>query len=132
MNTTTQPLNITINGNDIEDTNSSNDTYQNYVIQMNQKLQKENIDLVKEIAELNNTNDDLEEQLDKEEKSKTYMKGLLQNVYEMKTKALEISVLRKRLFDQHNLHTKNLIKKPFNRYFHLWRMASCEVMSLIF
>jgi peptidoglycan hydrolase CwlO-like protein len=116
MNTTTQPLNITINGNDIEDTNSSNDTYQNYVIQMNQRLQKENIDLVKEIAELNNRNDDLEEQLDKEEKSKTYMKGLLQNVYDMKNKALEISALRKRLFDQHNLHTKNLIKKPLKIY----------------
>ena len=110
-----KPLNITINGNEIDET-QKNDIYENYIIQNNTKLQDENEKLKEEIRELTSTNNDLEEQIDKEEKSKTYMKGLMHNLYDMKNKSLQISKLRKKLFDTHNLHTKDLIKKPLKIY----------------
>ena len=110
-----QPLNITINGNEVDE-GKKTDVYENYIIQTNKRLQKENETLKNEIKELSSTNDDLEEEQDKEERSKTYMKGLMHNLYDMKKKAFEMSNLRKQIYDDHNKQTKELIKKPLKIY----------------
>ena len=110
-----QPLNITINGNEVDE-DKKQDVYENYIIQANKRLQKENEKLKDENKELSSTNDDLEEEQDKEERSKTYMKGLMHNLYDMKKKAFEMSNLRKQIYDDHNKQTKELIKKPLKIY----------------
>ena len=108
-----KPVNITIN----EGKESKTDNvYENYIIQMNQKLKEENDSLREEVAELTSNNTDLEEDLDKEEKSKTYMKGLMHNLYDMKKKSFEINDLHKKIYDKHNHLVKEKIKNPLKIY----------------
>jgi len=110
-----QPLNITINGSEVDE-DKKHDGYEKYIIQTNQRLQKENETLKDEIKELSSINNDLEEEQDKEEKSKTYMKGLMHNLYDMKKKAFEVSNLRRQIYYEHSKQTKELIKKPLKIY----------------
>ena len=108
-----KPVNITIN----ESQESKTDNiYENYIIQMNQKLKEENDSLREEVAELTSNNTDLEEDLSKEEKSKTYMKGLMHNLYDMKNKSFEMNDLHKKIYDKHNLLVKEKIKSPLKIY----------------
>lgn len=111
----TKPVSITINGNDVDEKNTT-DIYENYIIKNNQRLQNENDKLKDDIRELNKSNEDLEEQLDKEEKSKTYMKGLMHNLYDMKNKSLKVSNFYQNLFEKTSIETKELIKKPLDIY----------------
>lgn len=84
---------------------------------MNQKLKQENDSLREEVSELTSINDDLEEDLSKEEKSKTYMKGLMHNLYDMKNKSFEMNELHKKIYDKHNYLVKEQIKSPLKIYF---------------
>ena len=104
------PLNITINGGE-EDTHKKQDVYENYIINTNQELKREIDELKDELNELKVTSDELEEDLAKEEKSKTYMKGLMHNLYDMKNKAFQINDLRKTMFIEHNQLIKDDLKK---------------------
>ena len=94
-----KPVNITINEGQESKTDN---VYENYIIQMNQKLKEENDSLREEVAELTSNNTDLEEDLDKEEKSKTYMKGLMHNLYDMKKKSFEIRDIYKKIHQNMN------------------------------
>ena len=105
-----KPVNITIN----EGKESKTDNvYENYIIQMNQKLKEENDSLRQEAAELTSNNTDLEEDLDKEEKSKTYMKGLMHNLYDMKNKSFEMNDLHKKIYDKINTIMKTNVENEF-------------------
>ena len=108
-----KPVNITINESQESKTDN---VYENYIIQMNQKLKEENDSLREEVAELTSNNTDLEEDLSKEEKSKTYMKGLMHNLYDMKNKSFEMNDLHKKIYDKHNLLVKEKIKSPLKIY----------------
>lgn len=102
-----KPVNITIN----ESKESKTDNvYENYIIQMNQKLKQENDSLREELAELTSNNTDLEEDLSKEETSKTYMKGLMHNLYDMKNKSFEMNDLHKKIYDKINTLMKTNIE----------------------
>ena len=85
-----QPLNITINGNDVEE-GVKTDVYENYIIQTNKKLQKENENYKDELNKLQSQCDELEEDVSKEEQRRTYMKGLMHNLYDMKQKSFKMT-----------------------------------------
>lgn len=108
-----KPVNITIN----EGKESKTDNvYENYIIQMNENLQEVNDSLRKEVLELTSSNNDLEEDLSKEENSKTYMKGLMHNLYDMKNKSFKMNDLHKKIYDKHNELVKEKIKSPLKIY----------------
>ena len=67
--------------------------YENYVIQSNIKLQKENKQLCEEIKDTTFRCDELEDEISKEEQRKTYMKGLMHNLYFMKCESTKVSKL---------------------------------------
>ena len=67
--------------------------YENYVIQSNIKLQKENKQLCEEIKDTTFRCDELEDEISKEEQRKTYMKGLMHNLYFMKCESSKVSKL---------------------------------------
>lgn len=113
-NNTKKPVNITINESEKKE---SNDIYENYIIKMNQNLKDENDTLKEEIKELTSTNNDLEEDLSKEEKSKTYMKGLMHNLYDMKNKSIEMNSLNKKINQKYDDFMKSEINKPLKIYF---------------
>ena len=72
---------------------SDKSDYENYVIQSNIKLQKENKQLCEEIKETTFRCDELEDEISKEEQRKTYMKGLMHNLYFMKCESTKVSKL---------------------------------------
>jgi len=57
--------------------------YEKYIILMNETLQSESRDLAKEIKEVQQNNDDLQDQIDKSETTIRYMRGLLKNLVEL-------------------------------------------------
>lgn len=84
-----QPLNITINGNDLNgpELNQKNDNqYENYIIKTNKELHKTNKELENKIIEVENEKLNLEDELGKEEAKRIYMKGLMHNLNEIKKK----------------------------------------------
>ena len=97
--------------NETVNTSLKQDIYENYIITANQEFKKENDELKEELRELKVISDELEEDLSKEEKSKTYMKGLMHNLYDMKKKSFQINDLHKTLFNEHN----QLIKDNFTK-----------------
>lgn len=106
MAETKQPLNITINGNE-ESLKKEEPIFENYVLCMNQKLHKENETLINDLKILENEKQNLEEEIEKEEKSKTYMKGLMHNLYDMKQKSFRIVEIRKQIHNKWEKFFKN-------------------------
>ena len=82
--------------------------FENYVLNMNKKLHKENDSLINHLKILENEKENLEEDIEKEEKSKIYMKGLMHNLYDMKQKSFKIVDKRKQIH--------NHWEKFFNRW----------------
>tara|TARA_A100001015_G_C15023446_1_gene729214 strand:+ start:1176 stop:1844 length:669 start_codon:yes stop_codon:yes gene_type:complete len=80
-----QPLNITINGNELND-NNNKDEYENYVINSNKELHKLNKELENKIIKLENDLENKDDELDKEEAKRIYMKGMLHSFNEIKKK----------------------------------------------
>lgn len=72
---------------------SDKSDYENYVIQSNIKLQKENKQLCEELKDTTVRFDELEDENSKEEQRKTYMKGLMHNLYFMKCESTKVSKL---------------------------------------
>lgn len=83
----TKPLNITINGSDMMD--KTNNSYEKYIIKNNEQFQKKNNELNICILKLENTIQEKEDELEKEEEKRIYMKGLMHNLYEIKTKSIQ-------------------------------------------
>jgi len=99
-----EPLNITINGKDIDDDKDNNTNCQDYIITTNKRLQKEVIEMKTELNELNNTNNDLEEEVSKEEQRRTYMKGLMHNLYDMKQKSYSMFEIYDNLLNEYKIY----------------------------
>ena len=107
MTETKQPLNITINGNEETSKKKEEHIFENYVLCMNQNLHKENETLINDFKNLENEKEILEEEIEKEEKSKTYMKGLMHNLYDMKQKSFKIVEIRKQIHNKWEKFFKN-------------------------
>ena len=109
-----EPLNITINGKEVKDDEDDNNTnYRSYIISTNMRLQKEVNEMKSEINELNNTNNDLEEDISKEEQRRTYMKGLMHNLYDMKQKSYSMFEIYDNLLNEYKIYTD---KQNKNKY----------------
>lgn len=72
---------------------SDKSDYENYVIQSNIELRDENKKLSEENNEITVRCDELEEEISKEEQRRTYMKGLMHNLYFMKCESTKVSKL---------------------------------------
>jgi len=118
-----QPLNITINGNDVED-GEKNDIYENYIIQTNKRLQNENESQKDELKELQSQCDELEEDVSKEEQRRTYMKGLLHNLYDMKKKSFIMT-------DEYSKVVQNYYKYNEEMYQDLYSKITPEIYTAI-
>ena len=115
MAETKQPLNITINGSE-ENPKKEEHIFENYVLCMNQKLHKENETLMNDLKNIQYENEKLEEEIEKEEKSKTYMKGLMHNLYDMKQKSSKIVGLRKDISIKWDKFLKNDFFNQLKQY----------------
>ena len=101
----TEPLNITINGKEVKDDEDDNNTnYRSYIISTNKRLQIEANEMKSEISELNNTNSELEEDISKEEQRRTYMKGLMHNLYDMKQKSYSMFEIYDNLLNEYKIY----------------------------
>ena len=72
---------------------SDKSDYENYVIQSNIELRDENKRINDENKEITVRCDELEEEISKEEQRRTYMKGLMHNLYFMKCESSKVSKL---------------------------------------
>jgi len=72
---------------------SDKSDYENYVIQSNIELRDENKRVSEENNEITVRCDELEDEISKEEQRKTYMKGLMHNLYFMKCESSKVSKL---------------------------------------
>ena len=70
---------------------SDKSDYENYVIQSNIELRDENKRVSEENNEITVRCDELEDEISKEEQRKTYMKGLMHNLYFMKCESTKVS-----------------------------------------
>ena len=95
---------IIINGKEILDDEDNNTNCQDYIISTNKRLQKEAIEMKSEISELNNTNSELEEDISKEEQRRTYMKGLMHNLYDMKQKSFSMFEIYDNLLNEYKIY----------------------------
>ena len=90
-----QPININIQGdNDISKT-PVKDNYRDYIIETNMQLREENLRLRQEINETNNTISENEQEQDKYDNKVRYMKGLLNNLIEIKNQYTNVYRLEK-------------------------------------
>ena len=122
-----EPLNITINGNEINDHKDKDDNnYRSYIISTNMRLQNEINEMKSEINELNNTNNDLEEEISKEEQRRTYMKGLMHNLYDMKQKSYLMIGIYDNLLNEYTIYTD---KQNKNKY--IYSNISIEIFAII-
>ena len=82
-----ETINIFLKNND--NTTDKNDIlkdstpYERYIIQMNETLQIDNRNLVKEVNDLEKKNNELEEENESYDTSKRYTRGLLKNLVEL-------------------------------------------------
>ena len=83
----THPININISDNDNDNDNiiDNNNIYKNFVIDLNIELSKENKQLRQDIFEANNTISENQEEIDKYDNRVRYMKGLINNLLELKS-----------------------------------------------
>jgi|UniRef100_A0A6C0CXG2 outer membrane murein-binding lipoprotein Lpp len=101
-------INIYLTEQNKETVLSGSTSYERYIIIANETLQIENRELSKRIKTLENNVDDLESQMDKEETSKSYMRGLLKNLAELN-----------KLFGEVSLHRHTILKNTedhLNKY----------------
>ena len=83
------PLNININGSS-EISNDSYDEFKEYIIKNNIVITNENKELRKKIEQLNSENNENENEIDKYDEKIRYMRGLLQNLYLLKEKSIQL------------------------------------------
>lgn len=81
-----KPLNITINGTEMSD--KQGNMYEDYIIQTNNEMKNEIDELKRNILELENINKDLEDEVEKEESKRRFMRGLMHNLNEIKNKSI--------------------------------------------
>ena len=67
--------------------------YEKYIINLNVELRDENKILNDKYKDINNQLSELEEEISKEEQRRTYMKGLMHNLYYMKCESSKVSKL---------------------------------------
>ena len=100
--------------------------YENYVIQSNIKLQKENKQLCEEIKDTTFRFDELEEEISKEEQRKTYMKGLMHNLYFMKCESTKVSKLYETSLSDYYKYSEHMN----NTYSHITPNMLSAIQSL--
>jgi hypothetical protein len=79
---------------------SGSSPYEKYIILSNETLQQENRTLRAEIVELSNTNEELETDVDRQDKGKTYIKGLLKNFAETDKMRKEVQASTQKMLDE--------------------------------
>ena len=91
------PFSININGGDPSSSlggENSSSEYKEYIIQNNISLQQQNQQLTEKNQELSKELSEKEDELDKEEERLRYVKGILNNLNEIKKLAVEANQLQ--------------------------------------
>lgn len=119
MDSTNRPVHININDKTLEGQSKSTvpNNYRDYIINTNQKLDEENKEFRIQIESLNNTISNNEDEIDKMENRIRYMKGLLQNMNEMKKLAFSI------------LDTKNVLYLEYKKMSQRCRQIDISVSN---
>ena len=106
-----ETINIFLKNND--NTTDKNDIlkdstpYERYIIQMNETLQIDNRNLVKEVNDLEKKNNDLEEENESYDTSKRYTRGLLKNLVELEKLHSQITFNTKFILLENDKYIKN-------------------------
>ena len=115
-------VNIYLNG-DEKDTMGIN-VHEHYIIQMNTTLQDDNKRLSNENICFENKLNDLQDELDRMEKSKTYMKGLIKNLVEIDKNREIITTNNKYIISQQTKHCNNILTNS-RRYIMVAHIMCC-------
>lgn len=106
-----ETINIFLKNND--NTTDKNDIlkdstpYERYIIQMNETLQIDNRNLVKEVNDLEKKNNELEEENESYDTSKRYTRGLLKNLVELEKLHSQITFNTKFILLENDKYIKN-------------------------
>lgn len=94
--------------------------YERYIIRMNESLQAENTDLKIKLAEQTSANEEFEDQIDRDDKSKVYIKGLLKNLVELDRKRSDVCNITEEMLRGYVDHVKSWSKQL---------KSSCDICS---
>ena len=142
MDSTTRPVHININDKTLEGQSKStvHNNYRDYIITINQKLDEENKELRVQIESLNNTISNNEDEIDKMENRIRYMKGLLQNMNEMKKLAFNILDIKDVLYLEYkkmsqrcrqiDVSLSNFFVYYFWSLWLIWVIDTCVMFSI--
>ena len=131
------PFNINIVGS--ESTNSKGETiseFKDYIIQNNISLQKINKELTQKNNELSKELSDKEDELDKEEERLRYIKGLLNNLNEVRKLAILSNELKNEIYQKSLLLSRRVISIEHTIYnnlvFYSRITSGLLILSIIF
>ena len=119
------------NNTDKENIFRDSSTYEKYIILMNEDLQGENKNLTKQISDLNVKLNEKEEENDKYDTSKRYIKGLLHNLIEIEKMTTEINENINEFYKKEkNIYENNFISTKF--YFQLYESFFIIFLGILF
>lgn len=144
MDSTNRPVHININDKTLDGQTKpiipNNNNYRDYIINTNQKLDEENKDFRIQIESLNNTITNNEDEIDKMENRIRYMKGLLQNMNEMKKLAFSILDTKNTLYLEYkkmsqrcrqvDVSVSNFFVYYFWSLWFIWLIDTCIMFSI--
>jgi hypothetical protein len=101
-----------------------------YIIAMNSTLQQENKELRDSLTEANANNEELQSEVDSNDKAKVYMKGILKNFVEMDLKRRNVCNLYTKIISSLNSTFSSYKKKASYhlRIFELFLFLTCAVI----
>ena len=105
-----------------ENTTYAHSVEARHIVSQNEKLHETNLDLRKNLSEVENERDKYEEEVESREKQVTYLRGLLKNFVAMKKEQDTITCLAKTI-EKNNSHKQ----KQYHKY-----KQACELECLLF
>ena len=119
------------NNDNTNDILKDSTTYERYIIQMNETLQIDNRNLVKEVHDLEEKKNLLEEENESYDTSKRYTRGLLKNLVELQKLHSQITFNTKFILLENDKYIKNFYNNQ-KYYFRLLEYFFIILFSFIF
>lgn len=123
------PININIT--DFKETNEIYNEFNDYIIKNNIALQKENKEHISRITELNKNIENFQENEDKNDNRTNYLRGLLNNLNELKSDYKKVSVLTDNKFEILDNLKSDITKIETKSKIYILLMYICYILTIL-
>lgn len=123
------PININIT--DFKETNETYNEFNDYIIKNNIALQKENKEHISRITELNKNIENFQENEDKNDNRTNYLRGLLNNLNELKSDYKKVSVLTDNKFEILDNLKSDITKIETKSKIYILLMYICYILTIL-